>query len=146
MNTDELLVIKLKDYDCSKILEGKVEGSFSLSTSAVATLANCSLVVEQKGSVEDMKQSVKVMTGKDVLVTMDVSSKGNAQLPEVLPSDSDKVYDASNDKDIVAYQNELDIPGLLQNIQKKTGIDMTSLLLQNLGDEGLSDPGDAMID
>lgn len=146
VNTDELLVIKLKDYDCSKISEGKVQGSYILSTSAVANLANCSLAVEQKGSVEDMKQSIKVMMGKDALVTVDLSSKGNAELPEVLPSESDKVYDASSDKDIVAFQNELDIPGLLQNVQKKTGIDMTGLLLQNLGDEGLSDPGDAMVD
>lgn len=146
VNTDELLVIKLEDYDCSKLLEGKVQGSYTLSTSALAELANCSLVLEQKGSVEDMKQSIKVMLGKDVLVTVDATSKGNAKLPEVLPSESDKVYDASNDKDIVAYQNELDIPGLLQNVQKKTGIDMTGLLLQNLGDEGLTDPGDAMVD
>lgn len=146
VNTDELLVIKLKDYDCSKISEGKVQGSYILSTSAVANLANCSLAVEQKGSVEDMKQSIKVMMGKDALVTVDLSSKGNAKLPEVLPSESDKVYDASSDKDIVAFQNELDLPGLLQNVQKKTGIDMTGLLLQNLGDEGLSDPGDAMMD
>lgn len=147
VNTDELLVIKLQDYDCSKISEGKVQGSYILSTSAVAALANCSLVVEQKGSAQDMKQSVKVMMGKDVLVTVDVSSKGNAKLPDVSPSEGDKIYDASNANDMVAYQNELDILGVLQKIQEKTGIDVTSLLeLQNLGDEGLTDPGDAMVD
>lgn len=147
VNTDELLVIKLEDYDCSKISEGKVQGSYILSTSAVANLANCSLAVEQKGDVKDMKQSVKVMMGKDVLVKLDVSSKGSAKLPEVSPSQSDKIYDVSDSKDMVAYQNELDILGVLQKVQEKTGIDITSLLeLQNLGDEGLSDPGDAMVD
>jgi len=147
VNTDELLVIKLQDYDCSKMAEGKVEGSYTVSTSAVADLANCSLVVEQKGSVKDMKQTIKVMLGKDVLVAVDASSKGNAKLPEVSPSESDKVYNVSSDKDMMAYQNELDIAGLFQKVQEKTGIDVSSLLeMPNLGDEGLTDPGDAMID
>lgn len=147
VNTDELLVIKLQDYDCSKLSEGKIEGSYTLSTSAVATLANCSLVVEQKGDMEDMKQTIKVMTGKDVLVTVDVSSKGNAKLPEVSPSESDKVYNVTNNKDMMAYQSELNVVSLLQKLQEKTGINISSLLeLPSLGDEGFTDPGDAMID
>lgn len=147
VNTDELLVIKLKDYDYSKMEKGEVKGSYTLSTSAVAALANCSLVVEQEGSTEEMKQKIKVMTGKETMLTMDVSNKGNAKLPEVAPSDGDKIYKIENSADMGAYQSELDVAGLLKKVQEKTGIDFSSLMnLKALGDEGYTDPGDVDFD
>lgn len=147
VNTDELLVIKLKDCDYSKMEKGEVKGSYTLSTSAVSNLANCSLVLEQEGNMDDMKQKIKIMTGKDTLVTMDVTSKGNAKLPEVAPSDSDKVYKIDDNTDMVTYQSELDVAGLLQKVQDKTGIDLNSLMgLGSLGDEGYTDPGDLNYD
>lgn len=145
VNTDELLVIKLKDYDYSKISEGKMKGSCTLSTSAVAALANASLVIEQEGDMDNSKMSVKVMTGKDTLVTVDITSKGNAEVPDVIPGENDKVYNINNDDDMTAYQNELDMTGIMNKIKEKTGIDVSSLLgAAMLGDEGLTDPGDAM--
>lgn len=145
VNTDELLVIKLKDYDYSKLAKGEVKGTWTLSTSAVASLANCSLVIEQDGSFDSMKDKVKILLGKDTLMTLDVVSKGNAKLPDVKPSDGDKVYDAESSSDMVLYESELDIAGLLQKVEEKTGIDFSSLLdLAALGDEGYTDPGDVM--
>ena len=145
VNTDELLVIKLKDYDYSKLSEGKMKGSCTLSTSAVAALANASLVIEQDGDMDNSKMSVKVMTGKDTLVTLDITSKGNAKLPEVAPGENDKIYNINDNGDMMAYQNELDMPSIMEKIKEKTGIDVTSLLgAAMLGDEGLTDPGDAM--
>ena len=71
---------------------------------------------------------VSSLAGKEAPVTMDVSMKSDVKMGKTAPSDSDKVYDINDSSDMVAYQKEMDIVKLMEDVQEKLGIDFSGLL------------------
>jgi len=141
---ENFLIIKIEDYDLSKLAKGEAKGTFTYSTEAVAALANYSLKVETEANSEGSKGTMYLMAGKDALATVHVTIDNKAEKVSAKPSDSDTVYDADNDEDMLKYQSEMDTISLLTDIQDKLGIDLSSLLGAGLGSSGLSGSGDSL--
>lgn len=128
LSAGKLLIIKMEDYDLSKYAEGKTSGTVIYSTEAAASLANYSLKIEGEGDMKESSAKVSILAGKEALVTMDVSMKSDVKMGKTAPSDSDKVYDINDSSDMVAYQKEMDIVMLMEDVQEKLGIDFSGLL------------------
>lgn len=128
LSAGKLLIIKMEDYDLSKYAEGKTSGTVIYSTEAAASLANYSLKIEGEGDMKESSAKVSILAGKEALVTMDVSMKSDVKMGKTAPSDSDKVYDINDSSDMVAYQKEMDIVKLMEDVQEKLGIDFSGLL------------------
>lgn len=139
LSAGKLLVVTLEDYDMSKYAEGKVSGTVTYSTEAVAALANYSLKVESEGDMKQTSGKISILAGKDALVTIDVTMKSDVKAESVKPSAGDKVYDMANSSDMLAYQSDMDIMGLLGDVQEKLEIDLSGLIARMLG-SSLSDP------
>lgn len=132
------LVVKIEDYDISKLAKGEAKGTFTYSTEAVAALANYSLKVESESNSEGGKGTMYVMAGKDALATIYVTMNNKAKAVSTKPSDGDTVYDADSDEDMLKYQSEMDVLSLLTDIQDKLGIDLSGLIGAALGGSGSS--------
>lgn len=132
------LVVKIEDYDISKLAKGEAKGTFTYSTEAVAALANYSLKVESESNSEGGKGIMYVMAGKDALATIYVTMNNKAKAVSTKPSDGDTVYDADSDEDMLKYQSEMDVLSLLTDIQDKLGIDLSGLIGAALGGSGSS--------
>lgn len=137
ISMDKLLKIEMEDYDTSKIEEGEISGKCIYSTDAVAALANYAISVENEGNLEKSEGKIEVLMGKQPVVSIDVKAENCDQPDSVKPSDSDTVYDVTDAAQMAAYQSEIDVYGLLNRIQEKTGIDLSNLL-SGLG-SGLDD-------
>lgn len=136
------LMVKIEDYDISKLAKGEAKGTFTYSTEAVAALANYSLKVESESNRDGSKGTMYIMAGKDALATIYATMNNKAEAVSAKPSDGDTVYDVDNDKDMLKYQSEMDVLSLLTDIQDKLGIDLSSLLSAGLSGYDLSDGDD----
>lgn len=136
------LVVKIEDYDISKLAKGEAKGTFTYSTEAVAALANYSLKVESESNSGGSKGTMYVMAGKDALATIHVTMDNKAEAVSTKPSDGDTVYDVDSDEDMLKYQSEMDVLSLLTDIQDKLGIDLSSLISSALGGSDLSGSND----
>ena len=128
LSAGKLLVIKVEDYDLSKYAEGKTSGTVIYSTEAAASLANYSLKIEGQGDMKESSAKVSILAGKEDLVTIDVSMKSDVKAEKTAPSGSDKIYDINDSSDMLAYQKEMDIVKLMEDVQEKLGIDFSGLL------------------
>lgn len=128
-SADKLLLVTLKDYDLSKLAKGEISGTVTYSTEAVAELANYSLRVEEKGNTKESDGKLQILAGKDTLATIQVEMKSSNKAESVKPSDGDTIYDAENSNDMLAYQSEMDMVQFMMDIQKKLGVDLSSLFL-----------------
>lgn len=141
VSLEKLLIIGFEDYDLSKWDKGEAKGTVTYSTEALAALANYSLQIEAEGSAKESKGTIKVMAGKDALVTIYVTSKSDTKPVSTKPSESATVYDVENEEDMLQYQSEMgDITTLLSDMQEKLGIDLSGLLgMLRTGTAGLGD-------
>lgn len=128
LSAGKLLIIKMEDYDLSKYAEGKTSGTVIYSTEAAASLANYSLKIEGQGDMKESSAKVSILAGKEDLVTIDVSMKSDVKAEKTAPSGSDKIYDINDSSDMLAYQKEMDIVKLMEDVQEKLGIDFSGLL------------------
>lgn len=126
--TENLLKVKIKDYDLSKILKGKASGTITYSSEATSELANYSLRVSAKGDIEKSTSKLEVLAGKETFVTIDMTMKNHADVESTKPSEDAKIYDVTDSSEMLQYQMEMDTIGLLQKVQDTTGIDLSSLL------------------
>lgn len=132
------MVVKIEDYDLSKLAKGEAKGTFTYSTEAVAALANYSLKVESETDSEGGKGTMYLMAGKDALATIHVTMNNKAEAVSTKPSDGDTIYDADSDEDMLKYQSEMDVLSLMTDVQDKLGIDLSSLISAALSGYDLS--------
>lgn len=127
--TKNLLRVELEDYDLSHLAEGKAGGTVTYSSEAAANLANYSIRITSESDMENAEGTVKVLAGKDTLVTIDVSAKEDKKPESVKPADGTAVvYDVTDSDDVLKYQMEMDTTALLQKVQDTLGIDLAGLL------------------
>lgn len=127
-SSDQLLKIKVEDYDASNISKGESSGTITISTDAVAQLANYSIKIKSEGNMETAKETVSIMAGQDELAAIDISVDNADPLEDIKPSNNDTIYDASDESDMTAYGSEIAIEDFLTKLQDKTGIDLSSLM------------------
>ena len=135
---NNFLIVKIEDYDLSKLAKGEAKGTFTYSTEAVAALANYSLKVESETNSDGGKGTMYLMAGKDALATIHVTMNNKADAVSTKPSDSDTIYDADSDEDMLKYQSEMDVLSLMTDVQDKLGIDLSSLISAALSGYDLS--------
>ena len=131
--TKNVLMVTLEEYDISKLNKGEASGTMIYSTEALAELANYSLKVEMEGDQEEAKGTISILAGKEEFATIDMKIESDVDVDVDMPSDSDKVYEASDDGDMEAYQSEMDVLPLLKKVQDVFGIDFGSFAGNGMG-------------
>lgn len=124
---DNLLKVKVEDYDTSNVSKGEASGTVTLSTDAVAQLANYSIKIESESKVNKAKENIYLMAGKDELAAIDLNIEDAEALEDLKPSNNDTVYDVTDESDMTAYSSEMALDDFLSKLQEKTGIDFSSL-------------------
>lgn len=125
LSAGKLLIVTLEDYDLSKYAEGKMSGTITYSTEAVASLANYFLKIEGGGDMKESSGKITILAGKEPFVTVHVTMNSDVELGTTKPSKSDTVYDLNDSGDMAAYQSEMDILELLEDVQEKLEIDFS---------------------
>ena len=125
LSAGKLLIVTLEDYDLSKYAEGKMSGTITYSTEAVASLANYFLKIEGGGDMKESSGKITILAGKEPFVTVHVTMNSDVELGTTKPSKSDTVYDLNDSGDMAAYQSEMDIVELLEDVQEKLEIDFS---------------------
>lgn len=128
VSLEKLLKLELKDYDMSKLSEGKVKGKVIYSSEAFAELANYSFEVETEGNMEESTGKITVLEGKEEFVVIDVTAKSDASLEGIKPAKDAVIYDMNDEEAMLLYQSEMDVDKLLSDIQEKLDVDFTELL------------------
>ena len=130
----DLLKLQLKDYDLSDIEDGEFSGTCTISSDAIPQIANYALKIQSEGGMKASKSRISVLAGKDELIGIAMENSEGSSLNSTKPSNSDTVYDITNEEDLKAYQSEISLDTWLQQVQKKIGIDLSSILSGLNGD------------
>lgn len=125
--TKNVLMVAVEDYDVSNLKKGEVRGTITYSTEALAELANYSLKIEAEGNQKESTSTLSILAGKEAVATIDMKTESDVEIESTMPSESDKVYEASDSEAMSTYQSELNVLQLLQKVQDTLGIDFSSL-------------------
>ncbi len=128
VSLEKALVVTLKDCDLAGLPEGKISGTVTYATEAFAPLANYSVQVTSEGDMENTSSKVIVFAGQDEFVTLDVTMESGVEMDSIKPTANDTVYDTAKDKDIQAYQAEIDFLKFMQDLEDKLGIDLDAVI------------------
>jgi len=128
VSLEKALVVTLKDYDLAGLPEGKISGTVTYATEAFAPLANYSIQIASEGDMENTSSKVIVFAGQDAFMTMDVTMESGVEMDSIKPTANDTVYDTAKDKDIQAYQAEIDYLKFMQDLEDKLGIDLDAVI------------------
>ena len=145
LTSDEVLKVKVSDYDYGKLKDGEVSGKYEITCPGIAQIATGKIVYEMSGNMESAKGKLSVLMGEQEMVSMDITGETGDKMDVKLPGDSDKVYDITKSDEIQEYYSGLDIQGVLANVKDKLGIDLSTMFLgasAGLSSASPSDSGD----
>lgn len=128
---DKLVTMELKDYDLSGWKEGKVDGTVTYRSNAMAELANYSLEIATKGDLSESKSVAKILTGKDTLATIDINVTKGEKLEHMKPESGDTVYNMAEESQMEAYSQEINLVAFIEELQSKMGIDLSGIALMD---------------
>lgn len=139
VSLENVLRVKIEDYDMSKLKEGAVSGTVTYSTDSIAALANYSLKIKSEGNMKSAKSTINILAGKDALATIDMTVDEGEKLEGMVPTEADTVYDMTNTDQMALYQSELDVIALLTDFQQKSGIDISTYIASLSAGNDLTD-------
>lgn len=127
-SSDEIVKIKLSDYDLEKAKKGEGAGKMEFSMPGLAQLATAKLVVESSGTLDKADSKIDVSMGEQQLVTLAIESSKESAIDVREPGSGDKIYEIGKDEDMQAYMLEMDTETVLNHVKEVTGIDLSALL------------------
>lgn len=138
----DIVTIKIDDLDEDKLDEGYLNGTITLQCNAVAALSTYTLEIKASADKKQSNFAMSILCADDNLATISMEIT-DAKAPSVeKPKDGDTIYDISNESDMEAFGNSVDLEAFLQDIQTKSGIDFSSYLDMIKSLTGGSSPDD----
>lgn len=126
--SEELLRIKLTDYDLVKMKKGESTGTMELSMPGLPALAGGKLVITPEGDVDHASTTVDVALGEQKLGSIVMANQKAEAVSIREPGDGETIYRVSKEKDVEQYFMEMDTEGVLKHIKEVTGINLTPWL------------------
>lgn len=124
----DILTIKVTDLDEDTLEDGTLNGSFSLSTKAIASFTSYELQLDCKGDKDQTTQALSVVCGGDKLATLTASSQEGTETQVTKPGEGSEICDASDEAAMDAYVSELNPEELLASIKEKCGVDLSTYM------------------
>lgn len=123
----DFLTIKVTDLDEDTLEEdGYLNGSFSISSKAIASFTSYEIQLDCKGDENGTTQSLSVVCGGDKLATLTALSKKGEEVEITKPGEGSEICDASDQAALEAYMSELDPDKLIASIKEKCGVDLST--------------------
>lgn len=147
INMDEVFTIKVTDLDEDTFQEeGYLNGSFVLSTKAIASFTSYEIQLDSKQDKDGSTQTISVVCGGDKLASLIMKTDNSGEPEIVKPDEGSEIYDAADSDNMMQYMSELKFEELLSSIKEKCGVDLSTYMevLESLlnGDEDDYDVSD----
>ncbi|MDO4615256.1 MAG: Ltp family lipoprotein [Lachnospiraceae bacterium] len=125
-DTTDFVTLEVKDFDLSSMKDGKLNGSFTLSTDKISYLSGYQLVTEMSASGKEEKISTSVMSGDSTWATISITGNEGTELDNILPSATDKIISLDDDAAISEYFESIDLNTFLTDATQKAGLNISA--------------------
>lgn len=125
-SSESIINIEVIDYNMKASKEGNFKGTFKLSSDAITMVSGYEAVLDITSDDKEATIAVTICSGSDEWATITLTSGEGNTIKELKPSDDDSIYSVTDEEDITAYAETIDIDSFAKQLSDATGIDITT--------------------